>query len=382
MIKIITTILVVLVCCLITSNGGGIVLARKPTQTPSPTPTPPPSQVILPSNANLFYQGRVDQSNSSVYSFDWSGVAIGFAFKGTTNVRALFSTSLTTEDNMFNVFINYGLYSTLNISSTSNEAYNLISGGTLDPQQTYILILTKRTEAAIGIINFYGLVVDQSAILFPINPFNDNPNKRIEFIGDSITCGYGIDGTPPCSFTAETENNYQTYAGVVSRILGADLHVESWSGKGVVRNYDANGTTSVDPFPTYYGRTIANNPNSTWTFQDWVPQAVVINLGTNDFSSQPYPPQTVFEQGYTNFIDSIRTKYNNGTVFFLACGPMISDPCCQYVQNVATATKSIYIDLQDILDSSDLGCNGHPNVNGHLKMAMNSLPIIQKNLGW
>lgn len=33
--------------------------------------------------------------------------------------------------------------------------------------------------------------------------------RKIEFIGDSITCGYGNLGTPPCDFTPDTEDVQQ-----------------------------------------------------------------------------------------------------------------------------------------------------------------------------
>jgi hypothetical protein len=57
----------------------------------------------------------------------------------------------------------------------------------------------------------------------------------LEFYGDSITCGYGNEGTPPCDFTAGTENNWLSWGPMTARALNASVHVEAWSGKGVVR---------------------------------------------------------------------------------------------------------------------------------------------------
>lgn len=56
---------------------------------------------------------------------------------------------------------------------------------------------------------------------------------------------------------------------------------------GVVRNYGEKTPTSPIPFPMIYKRTVANDANSTWNTAQWTPDVVVINLGTNDFSSQP-----------------------------------------------------------------------------------------------
>jgi len=147
---------------------------------------------------------------------------------------------------------------------------------------------------------------------------------------------------------------------------------------------------SVDPFPVYYPRTLANVAQSSWSFASWVPRAVVINLGTNDFSTQPQPTAEQFKtgiafsthpspllpqhphlliqlQGYTNFIAKIRAGYSSypGLKFFLVCGPLIGNPCCEYIQAVAKAegVNFHYINMQGILQyPADFGCDGHPNV--------------------
>lgn len=59
----------------------------------------------------------------------------------------------------------------------------------------------------------------------------EGPARRIEVIGDSITCGYGVDGADQyCPFSAATENHYRTYAAIAARDLGADLATLAWSG--------------------------------------------------------------------------------------------------------------------------------------------------------
>jgi len=210
--------------------------------------------------------------------------------------------------------------------------------------------------------------------------------RKIEFVGDSITCGFGDEGAnPDCPFTAATENNYRTYGSLTSLALNADLHLEAWSGKGVVRNYGDKNITSINPFPIYFPRTLANDNLSNWNFSSWIPDAVVINLGTNDYSTPPQPPQNVFEEGYKKFIASIQVAYasTQQLPIFLVCGPLIGNPCCSYVQNVATELGLYYIDLQNILTyPEDYGCAGHPNVIGHQKMYNITSPFIQKVLNW
>jgi hypothetical protein len=201
------------------------------------------------------------------------------------------------------------------------------------------------------------------------------------------------------------------------------VHIEAWSGKGVVRNFGDPSTTSVDPFPVYFNRTIAVHPDPIWDFAHFQPDAVVINLGTNDYStyvsrrqslirkasawynvryapiywqlvccsaaavamhSNPTPPQSVFVQGYQSLIAQVRSAYGSKMPIFLACGPMIGNPCCQYVQQVVQSSSNThYIDLTKLnLQPSDYGCAGHPSVSGQKKMAVAAEPVIASVLGW
>ena len=58
--------------------------------------------------------------------------------------------------------------------------------------------------------------------------------RRLLFIGDSITAGYGVlcnDSDAP--FAPETQSALHAYAAVAARALEADAHVIAYSGKGV-----------------------------------------------------------------------------------------------------------------------------------------------------
>src|SRR6476620_9643968 len=86
----------------------------------------------------------------------------------------------------------------------------------------------------------------------------------MEFIGDSITCGYGIEGgNATCPFEVKlrdattdtgeplkkkngdplvitmpvTERQYLSYTAAAARALDADAVTICWSGKGVYKNY-------------------------------------------------------------------------------------------------------------------------------------------------
>lgn len=125
---------------------------------------------------------------------------------------------------------------------------------------------------------------------------------------------------------------------------------------GLVRNAGGRDPTSLHPFPTHWNRTIAVHPTPVYDFSSFQPDLFVLNLGTNDFLTQPNPTREEFETGYYDFITDIRSVYSADTPLFLACGPMIGDPCCQYVQEVVNAVDGAhYLDFQDILEVGEYG---------------------------
>ena len=69
--------------------------------------------------------------------------------------------------------------------------------------------MIKRTEAFVGgTVTFSGFTVD-GTLVSPTPAKSVNYDRKLEMIGDSITCGYGVLGTSPsCSFSAQTESAY------------------------------------------------------------------------------------------------------------------------------------------------------------------------------
>jgi len=333
-----------------------------------------PTGNVPPDNPCIFYTGRV-YANESVVNFDWSGVVIKINFEG-TSITLLLSGGTKNE---YNVEIDGKQLPILNITSPGLTSYKLGSGLT-DTDHT--LTFSKRTEASYGIQILHSIILDSGKWIKPSPP---GLTRKLEFLGASITCGYGDEGIPPCSNNPATENNFKAYGALIGEHFNAEINVECWSGKGVVRNGGDKNITSQYPFPAYFNRTLATDTTSDtlWPFK-WIPQGVVINLGTNDYSGKPTPPDDVFIGGYLDYVKAIRARYGQTTAVFLACGPLIGNPCCSNIQKVVEQAQpnAYYVDLQGILGQGDIGCDGHPNVNGHIKMAKIVIPIVTSALNW
>ncbi len=324
------------------------------------------------------FVGRFDFSNPQKVKFDWPGVFISTKFIGESIV-----VRLNDDSNEYSVVVDNSLPKLLR----KDTAENLYSVEGLVDSVPHTITIHKRTETFVGVGEFEGFILDGKGELLPPDK---RPERRIEFIGNSITCGYGVEGdSPDCHFSPVTENANLSYAAIASRELNADYHLIAYSGRGVVRNYGDSNKISVEPMPALYDRICFNDTISKWDFTKWIPQVVVINLGTNDFSTQPFPDKNVFQNAYKNLIDRVRNLYP-GVAVFCICGPMIEEPCKSYIKEVIILDQKgkrdrnvFFVEIpRSTLADADWGCDWHPNVSGMIKIADILSSEIKARMNW
>lgn len=335
---------------------------------------------IKPDNKAISYIGRHYYQNNDTVISDWPGTYFRSVFTGTRLGIKMGGQA----EVQFNVFID-----DLPVKIIScNSGETIWVAEDLKPGK-HTLQVFKRTESLVGTAIFKGLVIDSKA---KVLPWKNSPDHRIEFIGNSITCGYGVEGTSRHDdFKPSTENNYLTYAAVLSRYFNADYSIVAHSGLGIVRHYGDSLQVSSDPqMPARYLRTLDSSDTLLWDFSSWKPDLVMINLGTNDFSTLPYPEKELFQNEYANLINTVRKNYGNIPVICLS-GPLIGDPCAAYVKEVterirlqSSDTSIYYLGIpKELLNSDeDFGSDDHPSITGQKKIADYITPMISKELGW
>ena len=175
--------------------------------------------------------------------------------------------------------------------------------------------LYRQTEGPQGDSQLMAITIAGGALVAP----PPAPARLIEVVGDSITCGYGTLGTLSDSDCFPTESHWDTYEAVAARALGADVSTIAMSGQGAYRNYggDMNNT-----LPMVYTRALTNDASPAWDFRTQ-PQAVIVNLGTNDISNGKGDPGAPFETAYAGLLASIRSK-NPGALIVCIIGPLLS----------------------------------------------------------
>jgi lysophospholipase L1-like esterase len=322
-----------------------------------------------PGEPAVHYVGRFDASDPAHVRMDWSGVGVVFRFAGTgASVR------LDDSAGWFTVVVD-GVAQPQPLQTTPGEQLYPLAQGLPDGEHT--IELYRRTEGFFGVTTVAG--VELEGELLPPPPVT----RRIEIIGDSITCGYGNEGVSPCSFSADTENHYLTYGAVAARSLGAELSTVAWSGKGMTNNYDMDVT---DPMPKIYDRLLASDP-APWSFE-WQPDAVVINLGTNDFSTDGDPPENVFVPAYVEFVTHLREVYPQAFILVVApsLGGAEAEMVAGYLQTVVdqrNAAGDLEIGFADVnVEWIGSGCDGHPTVATHAGMGAELTAVLKTELGW
>jgi len=331
------------------------------------------------SNEAFRYVGRFDFSNPEEVRYDWSGVYIQFSMRSTECAVRMSDTG----HNYYNVLIDNQASQTIDVKSDTTIVIGSKLGMQIHKVQIY-----KRTEGNQGTGSFKGILISENGEMIP---WKDIPTRKVEFIGNSITCGYGTEGLSASEhWTPSTENNYQSYAPIMARAFNADYHIVAHSGMGVVRNYGYKEKISPNAMPDRFNRVYDEKELPVWNFKKWKPDVVIINLGTNDFSTQPFPDKTAFNAGYEKLINEVRKQYGDLPIFCIV-GPMTDEPCYSYVKEMVENFRSIYqkknvyfIGIPTYLmnQQNDLGSDSHPNYSGQRKMAAHVLPVVSSVLGW
>ena len=133
---------------------------------------------------------------------------------------------------------------------------------------------------------------------------------KLEFFGDSVTCGYAVESDDFFeNFTTRTENGMKTYANYAANLLNADISVVSSGGYPLYRSiYSENNNPSDVPslfsMAEFEYQTSFDHP---WDNSKYIPDAVIVALGANDGSV--LSKYTAGSKEYNEFLDNFRAAY-------------------------------------------------------------------------
>ncbi|SHK60980.1 GDSL-like Lipase/Acylhydrolase family protein [Selenomonas ruminantium] len=312
---------------------------------------------------------------------------------GATYIKARFSgTSLAAELSGENIYWRFSIdgqpLTTIKPAGHTLLAHDLPAG-------IHEVLLIRSTEGRAGISEFAGFELDDGAALAPPQPAQ---KRRLEFVGDSITAGAMNSGRYTGDNFYEVEDGTMSYAPQLARMLQADFSVLAKSGEGVVHNYSEkppyDGVHTSDRYPWTFCYSQAASDNLRWEQSHFPVDAVIVAIGTNDFSyNQPPPTHDEFCAGYARLLKTIRS--HNPGIPIICTEPVpstISPSARRWIKGTVRRLRSAgdrqlyYIPLNEprpLLSSTDYqGDNTHPTIAGAKKIALYLRDRVARILDW
>ncbi len=340
------TCLVPIIACALLLLGGCTTLSQSPDT----------ALVVAATNSDIEYSGRNEVTNGGQVTIGYSGARARLRFLGSSVAVRLSDDS---GENYAMAWVDGQPLEKFRLDSPSG-VYPLADG--LGEGEHTVEVM-RITECFIGLSHFRGFEIGGNAKTLP---WQGRKDRKIEFIGDSITCGYGVEAEDPnLPFEAATENFSVNYSSLAARELDADFLVVARSGIGMVRNYDGPYEGSQVDMPEVYSKTFYENQSYDWDFSRFVPDVVCINLGTNDFSTTGVNVET-YVSDYVSFAKGVLGRYPEAELVMIL-GPMNnSEELKAAIHRVLSQLKEVEPDRVHFKELSPQGSLGfgasyHPN---------------------
>lgn len=314
---------------------------------------------IPAADKKIHYMGRIHWDESGYGSFNYPGTTAILNFNGST-------LRMETSPGSGRFIIEADNSEPISIVVGENDSILTIAEGL--ENKTHNVRITYAIEGYEHNPQFRAFYTDGEIV--------DNDSRgdvKIEFIGNSITCGYGIeDEDPQHGFSYDTENHTLSYAHQTARALNAEFNVVARSGIGIYRNYGSPKEGDVRTMPLEYDYTMLYNHEHKWDPKSFVPDVICVNLGTNDMSEGNYDLK-LLEEHYREFLEHLRGLYPNAKIVLLT-GSMLQSGELQKMKNLLDklaeeADNMCRFDMSAQTGELGYGANYHPSRRQAQKMA-------------
>ena len=325
-------------------------------------------------------KGRIEKLDDNAIALISSASSVTFGFKGRQCTVNLKAQDTYEHHNYVAIEVDGKYYGRKKIQPEGTPVAINVSG-----TGEHTITIYKATEAANGSVIFTGAKGD----LFKVKA---QPKKKIEFIGDSITCGMGNDIKDiPCDTGVwfDQHNAYYSYATITAKTLNTDFLLSSVSGIGMYRNWnDEHEKEAI--MPDVYENLYLNKENSKPYSFGFNADITCIALGTNDFSEGDHKKARLpfnEEKYVANYISFIKKVYRHSpdTQIVLLDSPMVNGDksitfakCLNRIKdtlNKESRHKPVSVFIFKAVTPH--GCGYHPEIEDDKLMASQLAPYLK-----
>jgi len=265
---------------------------------------------IAADSDNFHYKGRVDRQNPQAPVFSYPATAVEFQFTG-TSLKVELTEDNWGGENYVDVFVDDNPEpTTIKLDANGQSVLYDVAQGLEDTVHNAVLV--KRTDFEAGEFEFQGVVLDPDESLLPLDSVSD---RKIEVYGDSISVGKfveyeqaGVQDPPDASLDLTNAN--LSYASLLAKDYDAELSLVAQAGVSLVDGYGFwNESTGMEAI---YDKFAAVNDASSWNFDSYDPDLVIVALGQNDSATINIGSDlssTQWKDNYKQFISNLRTQH-------------------------------------------------------------------------
>ncbi len=331
----------------------------------------------------LRIEGRSARGEGDSIRLGFPGVTLHVRFHGSSLSLHVNGSS---DEVYFNIFVDGGALVRLR-AHKGDGIYPIFSG---DGSVDHTIEIVRRSESWQGACEILGFGTAEGDRFLPAAPA---PTRRLQFIGDSITCGASADTSPTDPLNGKTtsgshtSNASATYAKILAKRLNADCQLVSYGGRGVIRDWQ--GIRDTKNAPQFYELALPDDSSVKWDQSSYIPDAIGICLGTNDFS-QGIPDQNEFVNGFVQFIQKIRRDSPHALIWLIQ-SPIVDDNpgktpkrtvLAAYLHEVINQLHDPLVAFAPIPHYAGVPNDGHPAAADHILMANELEPLFRKGLNW
>ena len=324
--------------------------------------------VSLAGNGMIKILGRHTEEDGKLL-FDWSGSGISFNFCGAGFILSLGEYKADVP-----------AYVKVTVDGGAGRRFAICDGREKIiieglPEKRHRAEIIKITEGAAKLaFETVSLLGSEAAFQLPPR----SRRRKLEFIGDSITAGYGVLGrrSDP-SYATYQQDVTRSYAGLTVQATGAEGRYICISGKGIVCNCEGN-REDVKAGEYYerqtYGGGICRD--------GWTPDAVIVNIGTND-SGGPAGKEE-FARAAEELICGIRARYKDAQIIWMygMMNDYYAETLSDLLRRIAAKDGKVHYLHVAAINEAETGANGHPNMRGQARASALLNKKLASVLGW